>query len=71
MNTPLYWKDLLAEFRALLDEYGDDVGIPNDDGSWTLESDHGTRPLDVLRRSFGKHERRRDRHNQSENDEDQ
>lgn len=51
MNTPLYWKDLLAEFRALLDEYGDDVGIPNDDGSWTLESDHGNGPRDKDRAS--------------------
>ena len=51
MNTSLYWKDLLAEFRALLDEYGDDVGIPNDDGSWTLESDHGNGPRDKDRAS--------------------
>ena len=40
MNTPPYWKDLAADFRALRDERGDDVGIPNDDGSWRLDSGH-------------------------------
>ena len=40
MNTPPYWKDLEADFRALRDERGDDVDIPNDDGSWRLDSGH-------------------------------
>ena len=41
MNTPPDWKDLAADFRALRDERGDDVGIPNDDGSWMFDSGTG------------------------------
>ena len=43
------WKALAADFRALRDEYGDDVGIPNDDGTWMLESDISAKQRDKSR----------------------
>ena len=38
-----------ADFRALREEYGDDVGILNDDGSWSLESDISAKQQDKSR----------------------
>ena len=42
-------KALAADFRALRDEYGDDLGIPNDDGTWMLESDISAKQRDKSR----------------------
>ena len=49
MNAPHPLKALAADFRALRDECGDDVGVPNDDGTWMLESDISAKQRDKSR----------------------